>query len=190
MLEKIITLDQEIFIMLNNLGTDFWDPFWIFISDQNWMFLLITPIVLYFYYKYDGKKSFYTIFLLLICFGLTNLIHDEFFKKYFMRLRPCHEDGICQNIRLLVDCGGYYSFVSGHAANTAAIISFLLLYFKSINNFIKIGLTLWVVLVGYSRIYLAKHYPLDVFFGFILGFLVAYCCYQIYIIYKQSKIKL
>ena len=34
MLEKILNLDQEIFIFLHNLGVDFWDPFWIFISDQ------------------------------------------------------------------------------------------------------------------------------------------------------------
>ena len=148
----------------------------------------MTPFVLYYYYKYDGKKSGYTIFLLLICFGLTNLIHDELFKKVFMRLRPCHEDGICQSTRLLVDCGGYYSFVSGHAANTAAIISCLLLYFKSISKWIKTGLIIWVLLVGYSRIYLAKHYPLDVLCGFALGFLISYVLNTIYCIYIRPKI--
>ena len=106
-----------------------------------------------------------------------------------MRLRPCHEDGVCESTRLLVDCGGYYSFVSGHAANTAAIISFLLLYFKSINKLIKTGLVLWVLFVGYSRIYLAKHYPLDVICGFALGFLIAYVFYKIYCIYIHPKIK-
>ena len=55
MLEKIIKLDQEIFIFLNNLGTDFWDPFWIFISDQK--------LIAFVYVIFSFSTPFFIAFL-------------------------------------------------------------------------------------------------------------------------------
>jgi len=188
MIREIIELDKNLLMFLNNLGVDFWDPFWLFLSNEVYMFLFITTVALFYCHKYDGKKAVYTIFLLVICFGLTDLIHVHLFKNLFMRLRPCHETGVCENIRFLVDCSGYYGFVSGHAANSMAIISFLILYFRSMHKFIKYGLVFWVLLVSYSRIYLGKHYILDVLCGIILGFLIAFFCYKIYRVYIEPKI--
>jgi undecaprenyl-diphosphatase len=39
---------------------------------------------------------------------------------------------------------------------------------------------IWAAIVSYSRIYLAKHYPLDVICGAALGIALAICVYLIW----------
>jgi len=103
-----------------------------------------------------------------------------------MRLRPCWDPQISDVCRAVVDKGGLYGFVSGHAANTTAIVVFFLLSYKKkgLNNFINYLLIAWVVLVSYSRIYLGKHYPLDVICGIFLGLVIAY-----FLFYSHQYIK-
>tara|TARA_B100001996_G_C18209965_1_gene419501 strand:- start:157 stop:543 length:387 start_codon:yes stop_codon:yes gene_type:complete len=124
---------------------------------------------------------------LLICFGLTDFIHVHFFKDVFLRLRPCWDPDIATISRILVDKGGLYGFVSGHAANSTAIVTFFLLSIRNINKWIKYILIFWIFLVSYSRIYLGKHYPLDVFFGIILGFLIACVIFRVFIFIKKRN---
>lgn len=58
------------------------------------------------------------------------------------------------------------SFPSAHAANSAAATSVLVFLLRK--------KSIWIVplLIGYSRIYLGKHFPLDVVAGWILGLLI------------------
>ena len=188
MIKNIIDLDKNLFLFLNNLGSETWDYFWIFISDKTWMFSLLIPIILFYYYKYEGRQAIYGIITLIICISLTDLVHVHLFKNLFMRLRPCWDPDIAPLTRILVDKGGEYGFVSGHAANSAALVSFFLFYFKHIHNFVKYGLIMWVLFVSYSRIYLGKHYPLDVVFGIMLGFLIGFGIFKIYTLYIKKNI--
>ena len=130
MINRIIELDKFCFLFLNNLGSEYWDPFWMFISDRTWMFLLITPVLIYYIIKYDGKQAWLSLVFFIICISLTDLIHVHFFKNCFMRLRPCWDPQISDLCRVVVDKGGLYGFVSGHAANTTAIVVFFLLSYR------------------------------------------------------------
>ena len=179
MFRTIIDIDKSLFLFLNNLGTESWDPFWLFISNKIWMFLLITPVILALYYKQERRNMIYSLFILLLCFGITDWVHVHLFKNIFMRLRPCWDPEIAPFSRILVDKGGLYGFVSGHAANSAAIVSFMLISLKHVHVLVKYGLVIWVFLVSYSRIYLGKHYLLDVIFGILVGFLIAQIVFKI-----------
>ena len=107
-----------------------------------------------------------------------------------MRLRPCWESELINQIRpLLVDCGGKYGFVSGHASNAAAMVTFLLFSFKNIKKYFRYILIFWVLIVSYSRIYLAKHYPLDVVFGIFFGFIIGFFIFKIYSVYMKKTFK-
>lgn len=65
--------------------------------------------------------------------------------------------------------GDQFSFPSGHTA--AAVVAALLLgqIFPSLMPLFGI----WVILVGYSRVYLGVHYPGDILAGLVLGYLSA-----------------
>ncbi len=69
----------------------------------------------------------------------------------------------------------YNSFPSGHTTSAFALALFLVLVF----NLRKVG---WLVaigafLVGYSRVYLAVHFPVDVYAGSIIGVITALLAY-------------
>ena len=180
MIDYIIGFDKRLFLFLNNLGSENWDFIWVFISNKMWMCFIIAPIILFYIYRQDGSKFIYTVLFILICFGITDLIHLHCFKNIFMRLRPCWDPEIAHLSRIVVDKGGMYGFVSGHAANSTAIISFFLVHLKQRNNLLTYGLITWLFLVSYSRIYLGKHFPLDVFFGALLGLIIAHVIYRVF----------
>ena len=137
------------------------------------MFVFISPIIVHYLYRQEGRSFIYPILFVLICFGLTDLIHLHCFKNIFMRLRPCWDPEIENLCRIVVDKGGLYSFVSGHAANSTAIVSFFLLQLQKKNQLLTCGLIFWLFLVCYSRIYLGKHFTYYVLFAF-LGFSIVY----------------
>jgi membrane-associated phospholipid phosphatase len=67
------------------------------------------------------------------------------------------------------------AFPSGHTASAFALATVLALYFK--DRRWSILLIAAAVLVGYSRIYLAQHFPEDVLVGALIGVLFAIPCY-------------
>ena len=178
MIEKIIDLDKDLFMYLNNKEsvTDF---FWIFITNDIVIFLMLVSIISFILYKYDYKNFKCTLLLIILTFAATDLIHNHCFKEFFQRLRPCWDDAI--SCRILVEKGGEYGFVSGHAANFFGIISMIFLRITHLKLWIKYSLIIWGFLICYSRIHVGKHYPLDVFFGAVLGVMLAL------FIYKLSK---
>ena len=176
MLEKLIDLDKEFFIYLNNKES-VTDGFWLFITDEKVMFIMFSFIIFFLLFKYDRNNFKITLFFILITFIATDLIHNHCFKDVFQRLRPCWDIDI--PCRVLVEKGGKYGFVSGHAANFFGIIGIIFLRIPNLKLWIKDVLIIWGLLICYSRIHVGKHYPLDVFFGAILGVIIAYFLYRI-----------
>ena len=70
----------------------------------------------------------------------------------------------------------FNSFPSGHTTTAFALALFLVLTFQ----LRKTGwvLVLLASLVGYSRVYLVQHFPIDVYFGSILGVLTCIVLYS------------
>jgi undecaprenyl-diphosphatase len=122
------------------------------------------------------RKGIILILGMFITFGLTDSISSRILKPMTKRLRPCHEEVFKDQVHLAGQkCwGGKYGFVSSHAANTFGLATLFLFIFKSR---VYLGLLAYATLVSYSRIYLAKHYPLDIFFGALLGIIVGYSIY-------------
>jgi len=75
---------------------------------------------------------------------------------------------------------GKYGFFSAHASNSIAVSVFLFKLFSN-NNYTVLNyfLLLWVIVFSYSRIYLGVHYPLDIIFGLIVGFVFGILSYKI-----------
>jgi undecaprenyl-diphosphatase len=115
---------------------------------------------------WGGKKGRWLVILGLIGVGLADLTSHQFLKPLFVRLRPCHE---LENVRLLIGCGGLYGFPSNHACNFFGTAVFFTYFYR------KLGWVLFLpaILIGWSRIYVGVHYPLDVIGGAVWGMLLA-----------------
>ena len=82
----------------------------------------------------------------------------------------CHEPTI-QNVVHLVNeyCGGQFGFFSSHASNSMSLAVFVAMMLPKTKTTIRYQLIAFVVLIGYSRVYLGAHYPGDVISGWIFG---------------------
>ena len=178
MIEQLLEYDTQLFLFLNNLGSQTWDGLWLLITDKL-TFIPLYAILLFLLYKKFGAKSllvFVVVVALMITFTdqITNV-----FKRGFERLRPCGEADLIDQMRFIAVRCGKYGFFSGHSSNSmaAAVFAGLLLrpYFK---NLIFI-LLFWSAVVAYSRIYVGVHYPLDIVCGLTFGAISGYLFYKL-----------
>ena len=81
------------------------------------------------------------------------------------------------------------SFPSGHTTSTCAVLFALIFKYK--NKLLTIVLAICCFLVGFSRIYVGVHYPLDILAGAIVGISSAYLVYryweEIIMLFKKIK---
>ncbi|MDV7188169.1 phosphatase PAP2 family protein [Lutibacter sp. TH_r2] len=188
MLESILNKDIELLIYLNNLGTIQWDSFWMFVTNK-FSAIPLYVLLLFFTYKTLGLKKTIAV---VLCIAILIAVSDQtsqLFKYGFKRLRPCHNAEIKGLIRLVKEsCGGKYSYFSAHAANSMAIAIFFGKLLKSKFKLIAPLLLIWALLVGYSRIYIGVHFPLDVLTGFLFGILYASIFYYLVkLLFKKIK---
>lgn len=177
MLESILNIDIELLIYLNNLGTTQWDGFWMFITNK-FSAIPLYVLLLFFTYKKLGLKKTIAVVLFIALLIAVSDQTSQLFKYGFRRLRPCHNEDIQGLIRIVKEsCGGKFSYFSAHAANSMAIAVFFGKLLKDKFKFLPIILLFWAIMVGFSRIYIGVHFPLDVLTGFFFGIVYASIIY-------------
>jgi undecaprenyl-diphosphatase len=175
----LVRLDQQLLLYLNSINSPFWDEVMYAISGKLIWIPLYLAILIFLGIKY--KRKFIVIFLFIIL-GIT--VADQtsvhLFKNVFQRLRPCHEPALEGLVHLVKgECGGLYGFVSSHATNSFYVALFSLLFIRK--RWFTVMIISWALIVGYSRIYLGVHYPGDVLCGSMLGALVGWSIYSLYV---------
>lgn len=105
---------------------------------------------------------------LVFLVSITDLFAYRVLKPNIGRQRPCIE---LQDLRMLTPCGGEFGFPSNHAANAMAITVFLHLLLR--RKYLTSVFAIFTLMIGFSRIYLGAHYPLDVLMGYLLGAVLA-----------------
>ncbi|MCK9305153.1 MAG: phosphatase PAP2 family protein [Bacteroidales bacterium] len=204
MIEKVIEADKELFFTLNALHTPFLDKVMVTLSaEMPWVPLYIGVIFFLFFSLYRGdrtgsesermilkrknlKYALFTLLAVLITFSLTDSV-SGFIKDSVERFRPAYDPVTGVMVRLLEHKGSLYGFLSSHASNTFGFAMITSLIFR--NRIYTFSLFTWAALVSYSRIYVGKHYPLDVICGAILGILIALLIhYFLSLILRKSKL--
>jgi Membrane-associated phospholipid phosphatase len=127
-----------------------------------------------------GKGQAAYFIVLVLAMGITDLSCNAV-KHAVPRLRPQHsvagtyyrDSGVWQRLPAdyTPDRERDTSFPSAHAANSAALALVAMMFWPRLRR----GLWALPLVVGWSRVYLGKHYPVDVAAGWIIGALIG-CC--------------
>ena len=136
--------------------TLFWIPLY--------LFLLLFVTVNF------GVKGWWWVIAVVVCAGLSDIISSQLIKTNIMRVRPCRDATIAQQIRFfVVYCPGSSSFTSSHATSHFAQAMFFFLTLKHIIGRWAWLFFAWAFSIAYTQVYVGVHYPFDVFCGALLG---------------------
>lgn len=171
-------LDQQLFLFLNSLHSPFFDQVMHAISGKIIWVPLYLAILIYLGIKFK-RKFIIIILFIIVAATLTDQI-SVLIKNSVQRLRPCHDPALEGLVHLFNgECGGLYSFVSSHAANSFDVALLSLLFIRK--RWFTISIILWALVVGYSRVYLGVHYPGDVICGSVQGAFIGWSIYKLYV---------
>lgn len=154
------------FIWLNQVHTVFLRSFFenITLLGDGW-FVIVTAIVLLFFKEYR----------FLACAILLGYVSSGLFSQILKNLISSPRPSVyfsLHKVRYFVDTFsssriGFSSFPSGHTASFFAFSTVVCLYIRKRGVCVVSILT--SILVGYSRIYLAHHFLIDVCAGAVIG---------------------
>lgn len=157
---KTTTMDDAIYDFIICGRCPLLDQYFIFIThlaDTGFIVLLVVGFLLITRDKYG---------LLLVVSAINSSLMNMLLKHIFVRTRPDH-------LRLIKQGG--YSFPSGHAMIAVCVYGYLLylVILEVKNKYLKYTLstilTILIISIGISRIYVGVHYPSDVIGGYLVG---------------------
>lgn len=178
--ENLLPFERDLFFALNGSESVFLDNVMWTISGR----LVWIPVYLFilflFFYKTPRKEAFLVIVFFILVFVVCDQVSSSIFKPMFVRFRPTHHP----DFKDLVDIvngyrGGKFGFISGHATNSFGLAVFVSLLFK--NRWLTLTALLWAAINSYSRIYLGVHFISDIVAGILVGSLIAFILYELYI---------
>jgi len=172
---SLINYDKQLLLFLHSKGSITWDGFWLFITNPIYWIPLFF-LIFFLGYKALGLKKASLITFLILLSGITSLLIVNFIKNNIQRVRPINDVSINNTIRVLIEPSDF-SFVSGHSTVSFTIAFIVFWILKKHYKFMFL-IFLFPLLFAYSRIYLAAHFPLDIVFGMLLGYLVALVFYK------------
>ena len=183
MIDTIVEIDKQIMVFLNKtISNPIFDFIMPIITNQN--FLVFFGLILIGYLaSYGGKRGRITIAVLLIATGFSDAICFQIIKPWVGRIRPSHE--FYDYINVLVSKGGKYSFPSNHAANSFVFATVLSYFYDKNRTFLYILASS----IAFSRVYVGVHYPLDIIFGSIIGYIISWIILSLWVIIKMRELK-
>jgi len=165
-----MNIDEQLFLIINNLAGSNGAVDWFFIFCARYLILVLLAFLIIFILAYNkkSKKTYDLILAWNAVLGIIlGLVFNYFLSLIFDRMRP-FDAGLGTNIYGEAITTG--SFPSEHTMIAFAIAASIYLVHK------KSGLVAFAFafLVGFSRIYVGVHYPLDIIVGAFVGVGMAY----------------
>lgn len=159
--------DQQLLLWLNGDAGATADALWHIVSDRlTWVPLYVLLFALVWWRR--GWR--YALLFVGFC-GVGVALTDQLcnlFKNSLQFLRPTHTLAIADSVHTVGGyVGGLYGTVSAHAANSTVV--FITAGRALHSRHYWAPMSVWLVAVCYSRIYLGVHFPSQILFGLVLG---------------------
>lgn len=128
-----------------------------------------------------GAKGWWWVLGLLLTAALSDIISSQIIKQTIMRVRPCRDITVAQQIRFFVNyCPQSSSFTSSHAFSHTAQAVFFYLTLRPVIGKWALLFFVWAFLIAYTQVYVGVHYPFDVFCGGLLGAGIGFMISRLY----------
>ena len=168
-------LDKDLTLAINSCSTPITDWMWKVFSDKEIWYVMYLVVLFFIFRNLGWKKAL----IALVSIILTIVCCDQFAnftKDFYHRLRPClDQDMVDRGIIILESYSKKYcyGFYSAHAANALGFAVSSILAFRNDKTrsytVYNVAVVIWGLLVGFSRIFVGKHFFGDVVVGFIIG---------------------
>lgn len=147
--------------MLSQIRSPFWDGVVsaVTLLGEETFFMLVGLMAFWCLNKKWGYR-----FMII---GLSGSILNQLLKAIFLIPRPWVLDPTFTIVESAREAATGYSFPSGHTQSAATVFGTLAAWIGK--TWITVGCILLIALVGFSRMYLGVHTPLDVGVSFITG---------------------
>ena len=180
LINQLLPFERNLFLALNKEISPFWDEaMWTYTGIVTWvpMFLFIIYIT---FRNQNLKEALLVLGSIALVVLLSQLISASIFKPLFQRYRPSHHQDYKDIVHLVHGfLGGDYGFISGHATTSFGFAVFFSLLFR--NRLLAFSVILWAAINSYSRIYMGVHFISDIVAGLIIGSLIGFFVYRLYL---------
>lgn len=189
-------------LWLFELINQHWHVFWLngimrLLSSKTLLFLLFVPAALLTARRL-GRRQLILFVVLLAAMGLTDLT-TSMVKDSIQRVRPLNslpnthfvEDGQWQQrpADFVSTKTSGSSYPSAHASNSMCLATLALLFWGTrMRQGLRAAVAALPFLVGYSRLYLGKHFPSDILAGWLYGMVLAILVWLIWKYLLEQKI--
>lgn len=183
MTEFLLPGEKELFFWINGAHSEFMDAVMSLYSSGKIWFPAALSVLFAVVYKKSWKEWLLVLLFFVIVILVCDFVSARIFKPLVARPRPTSFPGVMESVRTLsgkISGRVSYGFISGHATQAFGFAMFTSLLFR--NKLYSWVIFLWAVIMAYSRIYLAAHFFSDVLGGAVMGMLVGFLLYRIYLL--------
>ena len=166
----------EIIKFVQGLISPFWDVFFqiVTMTGEEYFYIIAAAIIFWCINKEFGYKLGFAL--------LTSTIVNIAVKNLVNSVRPIGIPGV-RSLRLQTATG--QSFPSGHTQGSATFwFSWII---KVRKKWIYVVGILAIILVGFSRLYLGVHYPVDIVGGVVIGIIWVFISNSIFDYAQENK---
>jgi len=164
-MNAIFNFDAAILLWLqNSFRNPILNPVMIFIThlgDKGLFWIALTLLMLGF--RKTRKVGVASMISMVIGLIVVNIV----LKNWVARVRPYE---LIEGLNLMIEKQHAFSFPSGHATNSLACAWVM---FRMMDKKFGIPALVMALLISFSRLYVAVHYPTDVFAGIVVGIVAA-----------------
>lgn len=164
--------DRSATLWINSFHNPSSDAFWTFMSEIKVWIPLYVAIAALMIWRLGWKKGLIAIVCIALAFFFNERVCN-FIKEMAQRVRPCNDEAMIAAGINAIGIGGGYSFPSGHACNCFGLATSSILSIKADSRHhwytYSAFIIVWAVLIGISRIMMARHFLGDVLVGAAIG---------------------